>query len=252
MFLGNVVNRSPYTLETLALVLRLIEQNPSNIFYIRGSGEFFSSLQGHTLREELEMRAQYLSTSDIPLKEEVNAFFATLPLTVYVRMPWLSEDVVHYFRIASLLNDKKVRDKLKDDLLINFIQKNHEGSIATFDVNNIKEEDENGDEETVKLEAVVREISKRNEWEKTKGLRLLDPKKGVTSWHVFSAPSEPYRGSFSFWYDAFAVITAAKEKEDWNITLYSRHIKKERDKEYHETTYEFFTGSTEGDDENDK
>ena len=73
------------------------------------------------------------------------------------------------------------------------------------------------------------------------GLRLLPSSKGEVSWTVFSAPSEPYRKVFNFYYDTFVVVNPEKNLDGWNITLYNRDIRSE-DSNFKETKYSFFEG----------
>ena len=85
IFNGNVIDRSPYTLETLSLVMRLMEVNPKRVFYIRGKHEDKQMWQAFGLARELKIRARRVSREKIPLNPSVTRFFNTLPLALYLK-----------------------------------------------------------------------------------------------------------------------------------------------------------------------
>ncbi|MFA6535014.1 MAG: metallophosphoesterase, partial [Candidatus Babeliales bacterium] len=87
IFMGDLVDRSPFTLEILTLALKLIEANPQNVIYLRGNHEAKDYWQEHTLKTELQIRAAHLSKETIPLQKEVSSFFNTLPIAVYLTVP---------------------------------------------------------------------------------------------------------------------------------------------------------------------
>ncbi len=100
VFNGNVPSRSPYILETLTLVLELMERNPQRVFYIRGGLELPGNWYEFGLKQELRLRCGHLSEERVPLEREVNRFFATLPLALYIDMTPAGEK--QYIKIDSL------------------------------------------------------------------------------------------------------------------------------------------------------
>jgi hypothetical protein len=105
VLLGNVINRSPYTIETFSIALKLMQKNPENVIYLRGTNEYFECWKNHTLSEELKIRCKDLSSTSIPLKKEVNNFFNTLPQVIYCTIsPIEKNNPTYYFK---LLESKK-------------------------------------------------------------------------------------------------------------------------------------------------
>jgi len=243
VFKGNVTNRSPYSMELLGLVLRLVERNPENVFYLRGSTEFFRVWKQHTLRRELALRASHLSASKIPLQDEVNTFFDSLPLVLYATAPFLSKDTVDYIKIKPYFK-RKFQKLATDSRYSKFLAEKNTAKIDQFILD--KKTTSEGDEDNIALKAIVTAIRKRESYENTDGLRLLPSIDDVTAWNVLSCPSEPYRISIKFFHDAFAVITAAKDMDDWKITLYNRDIRKKDDLTFKTRTHHFFDGRLEG------
>src|SRR5579872_234857 len=61
IFNCDVIDRSPYTLESLTVALKLIVTNPEHVIYIRGHHEENNYWQEHTLKAELLVRAGVVS-----------------------------------------------------------------------------------------------------------------------------------------------------------------------------------------------
>jgi hypothetical protein len=58
------------------------------------------------------------------------------------------------------------------------------------------------------------------------GLRQLPPEGGVSSWTVFSAPTQIYQEGVSFFNDAFAILQTSSDIDEWKITLYYQDVRK--------------------------
>ena len=224
VFLGNVVNRSPYTLEIFATILRLLQQNPNHVIYLRGTNEFYAYWKDHTLCRELELRCDYLSLSKIPLVQEVNKFFNTLPITMYATMPaWSSNQEFNFFKLHAYIGDKRLLNLLNEDHYAIFLLNGTEGPTAF----NLLKQDKAKQHESNKLtmRAIVHDIMKRDDYEVTHGLSLLPPEKGIITWAVLSCPSESYQKLYNFSYETFSLITPAQIKKNWLIQSYFRNVK---------------------------
>lgn len=55
IFLGDVIDRSPYGLETFHIVLLLMQRNPEKVFYLRGKHETNDFWKNFGLRREINM-----------------------------------------------------------------------------------------------------------------------------------------------------------------------------------------------------
>ncbi|MFH0898449.1 MAG: hypothetical protein V1855_02640 [bacterium] len=237
VFLGNVVNRSPYTLEIFSIVLRLMQENPDNVIYLKNSNEFPDYWRGQTLRRELEIRAHHVSKQMIPLEKEVDTFFDTLPMNVYGTIPYVQYDKTPYFRLSSYTGD---REKSDEATFASFLLEKNRQRLDAFDLKKAASTPQK-EYEKIELRAVVKDIFKREEYEEMDGLRLLDFQDNVASWTVLSASSESYRAALNFFYDAFVVIDSAHELRDWTITLYKRGIQ-ELSKDFETRFNYFFSG----------
>ncbi len=90
---GNVIDGSPYTLETLTLVLSLLAQNSTQVIYLQGQHEHKTYWLNHGLKYELQHRSSLERFK--PLLTEL---FAHLPTMLDIR----HSDNDNYLRIASL------------------------------------------------------------------------------------------------------------------------------------------------------
>jgi hypothetical protein len=239
VFLGNVINRSPYTLEIFSVVLKLLEKNPHNVIYLKGTNEFPDYWRQHSLRRELELRANHLSHSVIPLQEEIDTFFHTLPLTLYCTMPYLSHDTTNYFKLAGFIEDEHLLKMIDAPTYASFLRQKTTEKISAFNLNNRNE----FDPEATKIlsKAIIRDIKKRDFYESMNGLRLLSPTKGITTWTVFSTAAEPFREAFKHFYEAFVIINPEEKTEDWTIDLYNRDVRI-KNNIFKKQSYFFFSG----------
>lgn len=225
VLLGNVVNRSPYTSETLALVLRLLKNNPRQVIYCRGTNEFDFYWVQHTLRRELELGARFLSKEEIPLFKEVSAFFATLPLELYGIMQYKSsEKELPYIAFSAFVEDKKLAEKIKENLYPKFLEGVGDGGSDILDLENFNKEVMIVASQQIVLKASIRDIRKRDSFEKMDGLRSLPPENDALVWTILSCPTASYRNGLKFMYDAFGLISGGKDFDDWKLTLYNRHV----------------------------
>jgi len=85
VFNGNLIDQSPYSMETLTLALKLMEVNPGKVFYLRGTHESKEHWHNFGLKRELQIRAKNLSSEEIPLSSLINRFFNTLPLALFLK-----------------------------------------------------------------------------------------------------------------------------------------------------------------------
>lgn len=233
VILGNVVNRSPYTTETLLVILKLMEKNPKQVFYMRGTNEFDYYWVQHTLRRELELGARQLSSEEIPLFKEVSAFFNTLPMEVYGAAYFKkTETELPYVAFSAFVENKELAKKIDEAKYPSFLRENATASLATLDLSKVPAEGAAADKDKAiknSLKAVMRDIRKRDSFEKMDGLRSLPPEGDAAAWTVLSCPTAPYRVALKYFYDAFAVLSFSEEFEKWKITLYSRHVVENKD-----------------------
>lgn len=239
VFLGDVVSRSPFLMETTSLVMRLRWNNPNNVFHLRGNHESNDYWQGFGLKEELELRAAHLKedpNDEIPLRPLVRNYFDTLPVAVYAGMqPEPNKDFIRLsheggaeFEIITL------NEKLTDDA---FLTRPLSGPVGTFKIQNLPDDNVL----TINLKAIIRAEVKRKSYQQNNGLRLIEPEGGVTSWTVLSCPTEVYRKGLQYFYDAFAIIDIGPTPTDGVITL-NNHDVRSRDAVFTKTAFMLVSG----------
>ncbi|MFC1841763.1 ABC transporter substrate-binding protein [Candidatus Dependentiae bacterium] len=183
VFEGNVIDLSPYILETLTIVLRLMETNPNNVIYLRGSHEEKETWLDFGLKTELEIKARILSEEKIPLKNLLLEFFRTLPLATY-----LTE---------------------KENSKIYAVRLSYPG----MDYKELKEK-----EKDLEIKAIAR--SPQAEPIPKKGFEQKG--KNPTEFILFSSPTKTFRTMNGFFYDSFAIIEIKDKFQDWTITHYGQ------------------------------
>lgn len=214
IFNGDLIDRSPFILETITLALKLLEQNPGKVFYIKGNHEHKHTWYDYGLRKELEIRCKSVSDEPIPLSSLMLRFFNTLPLALYLKSKIGVVDefvqISHYGRTFKILDETYFSE---------FLYKNDFGTLQTFNLEN---------KESSIIPAIIKVIIKSESrstiYQFTDGLRLLDSDKGATAWTILSCPTTTYKKLFGFYYDAYAELTVGGRIKDWTIALYNQRL----------------------------
>jgi hypothetical protein len=233
IFMGDVIDRSPFTLEILSALVKLVEINPQNVIYLRGNHESNDYWKEHTLKTELQIRAaDFAKNGSVPLEKEVNAFFNTLPLAVYLSIP---NSQTEFIRISEA--SRAEGELLNEGGYAGFLKQQPSSKLSHFV---IKEKSAAQVDPSINIKVIVKNEKKRKSFQKMEGLRLLTPDMGSVAWNVLSCPTPVYQKALDFYNDAFALISASEKLEDWDITLYSHDV---RTKEpFKETKFNFLSG----------
>ena len=187
IFLGDIINKSPYSLETLKIVLILIDRNPKRVFYVKGHQETEQYWENLDMVEELKAKLGYMvnyNPIETPLKDDLNAFFETLPQIITVTHKKNGE--------KAYLAHTKVKKTLLDDVHAKFILFGEQ----KFDVT-----------------------------KETNGLEFLGYVNGLAKWSLLSSPNVVYQTFFKFHYDAFTELSIGKTMLKSILTLYNRDIR---------------------------
>ena len=242
IFMGDLVDRSPFTLEILTLALKLIEANPQNVIYLRGNHEAKDYWQEHTLKTELQIRAAHLSKETIPLQKEVSSFFNTLPIAVYLTVPNKVEQSQIEQSIASEFIRISQFARSENEILneINYADFLTKQQSSKFDYLVIKEPYQPKPNININIKASIHNEKKRKTFQKSEGLRLLAPDMDSVSWNILSCPTIVYQKALDFYSDAFVILSASANLENWEISLYSRDIRTKDP--FKETRFNFLSG----------
>ena len=224
IFMGNVIDRAAYSMETMTIVMRLVEENPKNVFYLRGNHENNDYWHDYGLKQELIMRLPSVAPdkNKIPLGETVSKYFNTLASAIYVSV--LPHTETEFVRVSREVNEEESSLKLDEGKYNEFLEK----PIAQpefISLYNLKQQKEQPTNSKVTLRAIVKSEKKRRTFQSMDGIRLLSPEKGVTAWTVLSCPTTVYQKGIKFYYDAFGLLCCATKIEDWTIALHSQDVR---------------------------
>lgn len=211
VFDGNALGDSPYSVDTLAVILRLIEKNPNQVFYIRGKLEDKGAWQKTNFNTEVETRSSKYQTS----VKLINTLFDTLPLALYLFAGQNIDNSINLVRICN-------------NLLINAIFNEHNAAALFADpqVNVIKIDDQSSKYATVPVN-VKAIISGSPKASKTgKGLKQSQDNQPCITWQLQSGALGYVPAIDQFVYESFVILKTATTINDWTLTLYSRNIKK--------------------------
>lgn len=211
IFNGNVIDKSPYTLETLTLVLLLNKLNPEKVIYIKGTHEQQAFWHNFSLKTELRERAINLSNESIPLNKSINRFFNTLPLALYVK-----DTKQAFMRINSLPNT--IIDKYEELSISFLLEEGPINKLESFVINTSALPSQSA--KSLILTVLVCGIIRTITYTPTTGLLALVPHKGATTWNIFSSPILPHQQLYEFFNDAFVVISVNDTIASGTITLY--------------------------------
>lgn len=212
---GNVIDRSPYSLETLSLIFRLLAQNPDKVFYIIGDHEDKQKWHGYGLARELQIRARHFSSEKIPFNQSLTRFFNTLPIALY---------------ITEGTEDKKIQ-AVRISYIGRMVNELDENKLAPFlatitEKPTIFKFDQKLESETkVNLRALIKSEDRTTSYQKTKGLIQLEEELGVTVWAVLSSPIGAHRRLYEFFNDVFAEVTILPTMGEWTITSFYQDVR---------------------------
>lgn len=98
VFLGNSVGTSPYNMETLYLIMDLIEKNPKQVFYLEGVEEYRENWAERTFGKEIITKGKLPTKNKDSLKKLIQDFFTTLTKALVINLPKSKESIlISYF-----------------------------------------------------------------------------------------------------------------------------------------------------------
>ena len=211
VFNGDAIDRSPNNIEALITIISLMQQNTNQVFYLRGPHEDHGYWTNFDLKIELKIRAAHISHDIIPLEKELNSFFDTLPLALYVSLP----NEMTFIRISQ--SDRE-NNEIKEASLAPFLKATgQKEGISFFDLRTIKKGD---DKAMPEILVIIKSENWQKEFRAHNGLGLIDQDQGSTAWAVFSSPTQAHQEYLDFKYDAFTRIDIKNPLIRSNITSY--------------------------------
>ncbi len=194
VFTGDTINGSPYNLETLNIILKLMAANPEQVIYLAGTQETNDTWRGFGFKHELTER---IDQPDIANK--LSTFFATLPRALFITD---SSDTIMIGSDSSLTYTP---DQLSP------------GNLTRQPLNS---------QSTLPATAIITGEKRLMSYAQHGGLAQAPAQHGALTWAVFSAPNRIYQHYYNFTYDAFALLTIGKTLTQSVISLYNQDATK--------------------------
>ncbi len=218
IFNGNAIDRSAYSLETLTIMLMLMDRNFEKVIYVRGYHEDKQQWHDETLSDELQGKAETLFSERIPFNTLVTRFFGTLPIALYLTQTSNAQtNVIH---VSGFIDDKIGQNEEVNA----FLASQTKEKVYLFKLDDIFE-DKPQNEFTVNTNAFILAEDRFKSYRKTKGLVRMDNVDDIIAWSVFSSPISAHRILYEFFYDAFAIVTATNSIDSWTIQLVNRDVR---------------------------
>jgi branched-chain amino acid transport system substrate-binding protein len=214
VFNGNVIDRSPYIVETLYVVMLLIDRNPEKVFYVCGNHEGKHLWYSHGLKREIDLKTKNNTKKEKEsLLKEMNAFFEHLPLALFLKV--INKD--EFICISHLgLEENKLKEKYFADFLKNGDSQQHNKfDLSKADATN----------NFANIEVIIKGQKENSTYKPKDGLNLVPPDLGSTAWSVFSSPTISSQKNYSFFYDSFAIVDVGKDIYNWKISSYYKDIR---------------------------
>lgn len=216
VFNGNVVNRSPYILETLTVVLQLMKKNPQRVFYIRGYGEDKERWYDLGTKDELREKGRHITQEDVPLDDEIKRFFNTLPLALYIIAEQQKDEVT----VVRISNYAGSTDEINELFMGNFFELPDQKHPALYKLFDRKQTTKK-----VHMAAVIKSEDRSWRYTQTQGLVRLGFEDGAIAWSLLSAPTGTYRHLYEFFWDSFVFLRIADRLSDWTLSLYNQDVR---------------------------
>ncbi|MBD3273603.1 ABC transporter substrate-binding protein [Candidatus Dependentiae bacterium] len=215
VFNGNILGRSPYILETLTIILKLMEKNPEQVFIIKGKYETKNRWLNFGLKKELKIKFKNPKLKKIPLESRLNEFLETQPLAIYINDLIIKDP--GFIRISFFDRNHKA---LEEIYFSHFLQNQPIKKIDIFDLRQ-----KIITNKIANIKAIIKGKKKINIYKKTDGLTAQIPDKGSVAWTSLSSPIKVNQELYGFKNDAFLILKIQKNKEPI-ITLYKQNANK--------------------------
>ncbi len=185
VFTGDVVNGSPYTIETLDIIIQLMLANPDRVIYLAGAQEKNNTWRGHGFKNDLLER-----TKQGTLKK-VSQFFSTLPHALALF------DGTDLLMIGTALAAPSVPSQIQPGQL-------RSCSLA---------------KEHISVSAVITNEKRLMSYAQQPGLVLAPAELGALTWAIFSSPNRVYQKYYEFTHDAYTILTIGTTLDQSTLSL---------------------------------
>lgn len=214
--LGNVLDASPYLIETMVLAITLLMKNPDRVFYLKGDfNEGPDAWRTSALGREVGIRMPNLMKNG----SLIGHFLDSLPLALYISAEGRTQDLIRFSHSGRA--DERIDLAHMGNFFLHAEGEKlrrfyHKSTAKTKTANN----------------PVVKAIVKGDPGNEvvarmSRGLTLLEPDHGATAWLVRSSPTIIQQALAELFYDAYVDVAVGKTIEESTIALYNRDTRKE-------------------------
>lgn len=212
VFLGNFIDRSPYSIQTLHLILLLMERNGDKVIVLNGKHETDDYWINYSLARQITGYFGKENQAKITdFRGLVSDFFSSLTESLYITQKDSTQDII-------CLSNTIPNFRLDKRTLGDFFSR-HVGAIDFIPVS------KKFIEEPVPLVAVIQGGDTIKKSLDLSGLSLLLPHDNASVWSVISCPNSLYQQFAGYYYDSFVELTLGARVKDATIQLFSQDIR---------------------------
>lgn len=211
VFNANVIGRTPYNLELLAIILTLMQKNPAQVIYIRGAYED-ENYGGQSFTRQLFNLGELNAKDKNSLGSLFERFLNTLPYAAYVNYKEGKElfRISGYGRDREAINERMMGNYFKRPATETFVYRLENKLPASHDIH---------------VRAMIKSVDGTEDIIAPEAIKLLDPYGGATTWTSFSSPTQLHNKISNFYNDSFIIIDLGENLSDAIINVYSRDIR---------------------------
>ena len=189
IFMGDLVSRSPYSIETLCVALVLMNKNPGKVIYLRGNHERQKHWEGFSMYRALEVQLKHKRSTvfkSVPLVKEINKFFSTLSDILYINHDNSKEKMCCFY------SDVEIKKDFLSDINMQLVLKGEQRIEAVYEVD---------------------------------GLSFMGYLGNTSQWSLLSCPIHVYQKFFGFYKDAFVELLIGSSISNSVFTLHNRDVR---------------------------
>lgn len=214
VFLGNAVDRAPYSLEVLFIILVLMERNPDRVFYLKGKHETNNFWKNFGLKREIAYyfgQGILYSKHVAEFEKLLSDLFDSLPGALYISQKDATHDVI---ALSSQIDNYP--------LGLNYFERFFKREVGSVDYISVAQ---SPSEKDYSIVAIVEGGNEIKTPFGSRGLVMVAPLRGSTVWSLVSCPTSIYQKYFNIYQDAFAMVVTGKSMVDTTIQLVSQDVR---------------------------
>lgn len=235
VFNGNQIDRSPFNLEALSLIMALMNANEGKVIYLAGRHEIKEVWKDYNTWRELKavFCDDELDMNCFPKEGKLlSSFFKTLPLSLYVLDSNMNDGhALKFYSHEGAIIDEEFDDIVRPSQDFESVPRVH-----------LLSNESSSDHVPVSVDATVRAISRSISYRATNGLDMIEPEDGSISWTSLSSPVLSNRTLFDFHNDAFVQIKINSDISNSTISLIYQDAMTQ--KGFKQTNYHILSGQT--------